>query len=283
MTGTAPDSTAISTACTVCPYCGVGCGLKVELEGGRVARVRGDATHRGTHGMLCRKAVYLPQAVNAPDRLAQPQTRLGRDQPWQAASWDVALGSAAERLCRIVAQHGPDSIAFYISGQLLTEDYYGGIQWPCRDEAGDGASRLYAVGRFATDDCRARFHVPTWRQSVNSAPELVTLMTGRERDQWHTMTRTRHVPQLLKSCPTPYVAINPSDAARLGLVEDDQAELHVVGHGESRYAVRITNDVLPGTVFVPFHWGAHRHGGGPVNTLVEIAVDPRSKQPSLKS
>jgi len=111
----------------------------------------------------------------------------------------------------------------------------------------------------------------------------VTLLTGRERDQWHTMTRTRHVPQLLKSCPTPYVAINPSDAARLGLVEDDQAELHVVGRGESRYAVRITNDVLPGTVFVPFHWGAHRHEGGPVNTLVEIAVDPRSKQPSLKS
>jgi len=102
----------------------VGCGLKVELEGGRVARVRGDATHRGTHGMLCRKAVYLPQAVNAPDRLAQPQMRLGRDQPWQTASWDAALGSAAERLRRIVARHGPESIAFYISGQLLTEDYY---------------------------------------------------------------------------------------------------------------------------------------------------------------
>jgi anaerobic selenocysteine-containing dehydrogenase len=700
MADTAPDSTATNTTCTVCPYCGVGCGLKVELEGGRVARVRGDATHRGTHGMLCRKAVYLPQAVNAPDRLAQPQMRLGRDQPWQTASWDAALGLAAESLRRIVARHGPESIAFYISGQLLTEDYYvinklakgflgtnnvdsnsrlcmasaasayqlafgsdgppcayddfdvadcflfigsnaadthpvlfqralrrkaadphnvtvlvvdprrtataraadvhiqlrpgtdvpllqgllhvlirdglvqdefirehtsgwdavgadaaawtpdraaatcgispelivdvarrfgkasgvlscwamglnqavdgvdrslalvnlhlstgqigrpgagpfsltgqpnamggrevgglagllpgyrsvmnpthrreladlwgvpaerigsrpgrtgvemfeglasgdvkavwiaatnpmvsmpdlsvvrrgleraelvvvqdayfptettdladivlpaaqwsekegvatsserrisylpalvappgnarpdwaifadlaqrlgfsdafaytkaeavfveyrrttagtpvditgisyarlqraGGIQWPCSDEAGDGASRLYADGRFATDDGRARFHVPTWRQPTNSAPYLVTLMTGRERDQWHTMTRTRHVPQLLKSCPTPYVAVHPSDAARLGFVEDDQAELRVVGRGESRYAVRITDEVLPGTVFVPFHWGALRHEGGPVNTLLETAVDPRSKQPSLKS
>jgi ferredoxin-nitrate reductase len=700
MADTAPDSTAISTGCTVCPYCGVGCGLKVELEGGRVARVRGDATHRGTHGMLCRKAVYLPQAINAPDRLPQPQMRLRRDQPWLEASWDAALGSAAERLSRIVAQHGPESIAFYISGQLLTEDYYvinklakgflgtnnvdsnsrlcmasaasayqlafgsdgppcayddfdvadcfvfigsnaadchpvlfqralrrkaadpehvtivvidprrtataraadihiqlrpgtdvpllqgllhvlirdgfvrddfirehtsgwaavaadaaawtpdraaaacgvspelivdvarrfgrasavlscwamglnqavdgvdrslalvnlhlstgqigrpgagpfsltgqpnamggrevgglagllpgyrsvinpthrremadlwgvpaerisarpgrtsveifeglargelkavwiaatnpmvsmpdlstvrrgleraelvvvqdayfptettneadivlpaaqwaekegvatsserrisylpalvapsgsarpdwaifadlaqrlgftdafaytqaedvfveyrrstagtpvditgisyarlqrdGGIQWPCRDEAGDGARRLYADGRFATGDERARFHVPTWRQQTSTVPEHVTLITGRERDQWHTMTRTRHVPQLLKSCPTPYVAIHPSDAARLGLEEDDQAELRAAGRGESRYAVRITDDVLPGMVFVPFHWGALRHEGGSVNALIETAVDPRSKQPSLKS
>ena len=694
------DSRAISTGCTVCPYCGVGCGLKVELEGGRVARVRGDATHQGTQGMLCRKAVYLPQAVDTPDRLARPQLRLGRDRPWQAESWDAALRLAAEKLRRIIAQHGPDSIAFYISGQLLTEDYYvinklakgflgtnnvdsnsrlcmasaasayqlafgsdgppcayddfdvadcflfigsnaadthpvlfqralrrkaadpdrviiivvdprrtatakaadlhlqlrpgtdvpllqgilhvlirdgfgcsefiskhttgweavaadaaawtpdrvgaicgispesivevarrfgnasgvlscwamglnqavdgvdrslalvnlhlstgqigrpgagpfsltgqpnamggrevgglagllpgyrsvtnpahrremaniwgvaaerissrpgrtgveifeglangqlkavwiaatnpmvsipdlsvvrsgleraelvvvqdayfptettdladivlpaaqwsekegvatsserrvsylpalvappgaarpdwaifadlahrlgfadafaytraeevfaeyrrstagtpvditgisyarlqreGGIQWPCRDAVDEGATRLYADARFATDDGRARFHVPTWRQTPSATPELVTLITGRERDQWHTMTRTRHVPQLLKSCPTPYVAIHPSDAAGLGLEEDDQAELRAVGRGASRYAVRITDEVLPGTVFVPFHWGSLRHAGGPVNTLVGTAVDPRSKQPSLKS
>jgi anaerobic selenocysteine-containing dehydrogenase len=699
MTDTAPDSSAMNAGCTVCPYCGVGCGLKVELESGRVARVRGDLTHRATRGMLCRKAVYLPQAVNAPDRLAQPRMRLDRGGPWQMASWDSALGSAAERLRRIVAQHGPDSIAFYISGQLLTEDYYvinklakgflgtnnvdsnsrlcmasavsayqlafgsdgppcayddfdladcflfigsnaadthpvlfqralrrraadpdavtiivvdprrtataraadihiqlrpgtdvpllqallhilvrdglvrndfirehttgwaavaadaaawtaeraaatcgvspevivdvarrlgtasgmlscwamglnqavdgvdrslalvnlhlstgqigrpgagpfsltgqpnamggrevggmagllpgyrsvsnsahrremahlwgvpaerisprpgltgvetfealasgklkavwiaatnplvsvpdlgivrsgleraelvvvqdayfptettdladivlpaaqwsekegvatsserrisylpalvappgsarpdwaifaslgqrlgfgeafaytraedvfleyrrctertpvdisgisyarlqrdGGIQWPCPDDARDGASRLYTDGRFATDDGLARFHVPTWRQPTSVTPDLVTLITGRERDQWHTMTRTRHVPQLLKSCPTPYVAIHPSDAAGLGLDEDDPVQLRTT-RGESQFSVRITDEVLPGTVFVPFHWGALRHAGGPVNALLEITVDPRSKQPSLKS
>ena len=700
MAETSLDQTTIKSGCTVCPYCGVGCGLKVELEGGRVARVRGDATHRGSHGMLCRKAVYLPQAVNAPDRLAQPQMRPRRDQPWQQASWDEALGKAADKIGRIVADHGPDSIAFYLSGQLLTEDYYvvnklakgfigtnnvdsnsrlcmasavsayqlalgsdgppcsyddfdvadcflfigsnaaechpvlfqralrrkaadpegvtiivvdprrtatarsadvhvqlrpgtdvpllqgllhvlirdglvrdqfirdhttgwdavaadaapwtpdragvtcgvaaesieavaqrlgkasavlscwamglnqavdgvdrslalvnlhlstgqigrpgagpfsltgqpnamggrevgglagllpgyrsvtnrdhrrevadlwgvpaeqissrpgrtsveifeglasgelkavwiaatnpmvsmpdlsvvrrgleraelvvvqdayfptettqladialpaaqwaekegvatsserrisylptlveppgraradweiftdlgrrlgfgdafaytcaeevfveyrsstaatpvditgvsyarlqqeGAIQWPCPDEGCAGTSRLYTDGRFATPDGRARFHVPTWRQPVSPAPELVTLLTGRERDQWHTMTRTRHVPQLMKSCPTPYVAIHPADAARLDLHEDDWAELRVAGRGGSRYAVRITDEVLTGTVFVPFHWGALRHDGGSVNTLVETAIDPRSKQPSLKS
>jgi anaerobic selenocysteine-containing dehydrogenase len=88
---------------------------------------------------------------------------------------------------------------------------------------------LFSGGQFATDDGRARFHVPTWRQPTNSAPHLVTLITGRERDQWHTMTRTHHVPQLLKNCPTPYVAVHPSDAERLGLVEGDQAELRAVG------------------------------------------------------
>jgi predicted molibdopterin-dependent oxidoreductase YjgC len=118
------ESGAVAVGRTVCPYCGVGCGLKVELEGSRVARVRGDATHRGTRGLLCRKAVYLPQAIHAPNRLADPLLRSSRDQPWGTSTWDAAMGWATDRLRQILGRYGPDSIAFYISGQLLTEDYY---------------------------------------------------------------------------------------------------------------------------------------------------------------
>src|SRR4051812_18834035 len=109
---------------TICPYCGVGCGLSVEVADGAVSRVRGNAQHRGTKGMLCRKAVYLPQAVNAQDRLAYPWLREGRHRPFNRVSWEMAMGWASDRFSRIIQEHGPDSVGFYISGQLLTEDYY---------------------------------------------------------------------------------------------------------------------------------------------------------------
>jgi anaerobic selenocysteine-containing dehydrogenase len=159
----------------------------------------------------------------------------------------------------------------------------GGVQWPCPEGAADGASRLYADTRFATSDGRARFLVPTWRKPPASSADVLRLTTGRERDQWHTMTRTGNVPQLLKTCPTPYLAVHPADATRLGLVQGGWAEL--LGspeRGMARYEVRVTDDVLPGMVFVPFHWGSHRHTGGPVNALLDSEVDPRSKQPGLK-
>ena len=93
---------------------------------------------------------------------------------------------------------------------------------------------------------------------------------------------TRHRSQLLKSCPSPYLAVHPSDAAQLGLVSGDWAEVGAPGRQPARYAVRVTDDVPPGTAFVPFHWGAHRHAGGSVNTLLDSAVDPASGQPGLK-
>ena len=114
------------------------------------------------------------------------------------------------------------------------------------------------------------------------AERVFTPDTGRERDQWHSMTRTGNVPQLLKSCPTPYVAVHSCDAALLGLVDGGCAEIWAPDRGPVCYEVRITDDVLPGTVFVPFHWGANRHAGGSINTLLGAEVDPRSKQPALK-
>src|SRR5215207_4225712 len=101
---------------TICPYCGVGCGLAVELKDDQVARVRGDDSHRGTLGKLCRKAVYLPQAVNAQDRLAYPWLREGRHRPFNRVSWEMAMGWATDRFAKIIEQHGPQSVGFYISG-----------------------------------------------------------------------------------------------------------------------------------------------------------------------
>jgi ferredoxin-nitrate reductase len=109
---------------TLCPYCGTGCGLAVEVDGGRVRRVAGDSRHPVNRGRICRKPAELGSAVHAADRATVPLLRASREERFEECSWDDALGTVAATLRRIVAEHGPDAVAFYVSGQLLTEDYY---------------------------------------------------------------------------------------------------------------------------------------------------------------
>lgn len=96
----------------------------MRVSEGRVAAVRGDARHPVNRGRTCRKPTELGSAVHAADRATVPLLRTSRSLPFEAVSWDDALGSVASRLRAIVDESGPDAVAFYISGQLLTEDYY---------------------------------------------------------------------------------------------------------------------------------------------------------------
>jgi len=109
---------------TMCPYCGVGCGLLVEVRGGAVTRVKGDPDHPANFGDVCAKAVHLPPVLRTPDRLLHPELRTRRDRERERVPWAAALRHTAERLREIVAAHGPDAVAVYGSGQLLTEEYY---------------------------------------------------------------------------------------------------------------------------------------------------------------
>ncbi|HYS45676.1 MAG TPA: molybdopterin-dependent oxidoreductase, partial [Rhizomicrobium sp.] len=98
---------------TTCPYCGVGCGVAV-VDG----VPKGDAAHPANFGRLCSKGAALKDTLSLPDRLTVPMMH-GRE-----ATWDEALGHIAAEFSRIRAEHGPEAIAFYVSGQFLTEDYY---------------------------------------------------------------------------------------------------------------------------------------------------------------
>jgi ferredoxin-nitrate reductase len=109
---------------TYCPYCGVGCGLEVELDGERAVKIRGDKAHPANFGEICAKAAHLIPTIRPAGRALHPLLRRRRDEPLERASWDDALGYTARRFQEIIARHGPNSIAFYGSGQLLTEDYY---------------------------------------------------------------------------------------------------------------------------------------------------------------
>jgi anaerobic selenocysteine-containing dehydrogenase len=111
---------------TYCPYCGVGCGLLAGLKNGSVAKIKGDPDHPSSLGDLCLKAVYLPETLATPDRLLHPQMRRCQDGPFTRVSWDAAIKFLARRFREIIDEHGPDSVAFYGSGQLTTEEYYVG-------------------------------------------------------------------------------------------------------------------------------------------------------------
>ncbi len=109
---------------TVCPYCGVGCGLLARTEGDRLVEVAGDPIYPVNRGRTCRKPLELPAAVHARDRAAVPLLRSSREERLDASTWEATFATLAGRLEEIIERHGPDAVAFYISGQLLTEDYY---------------------------------------------------------------------------------------------------------------------------------------------------------------
>jgi len=108
----------MTTCATTCPYCGVGCGVSVESRRGNIITVEGDTTHPANAGRLCVKGTALAETLGDEGRLHFP---LYRGQP---LGWDDALDLVAARLRDTRAQYGPEAVAFYLSGQLLTEDYY---------------------------------------------------------------------------------------------------------------------------------------------------------------
>ncbi len=112
------------TVRSVCPYCGVGCGIILETHKGRVAKVRGDPDHPANRGKLCTKGMTLHKTIHTPDRLTHPLMRKTRSDQFLPVSWDTVLDRVAQTFRSLIDNYGPESIAFYISGQLMTEDYY---------------------------------------------------------------------------------------------------------------------------------------------------------------
>ncbi|MDO8903047.1 nitrate reductase [Hydrogenophaga sp.] len=113
---------------STCPYCGVGCGVLIESQGDQITGVQGDPDHPANFGKLCSKGQTLhftaSPAVTAQARLLHPMLRTARGGPALRTDWDSAMSLAADRFYSVICEHGPNAVGFYISGQLLTEDYY---------------------------------------------------------------------------------------------------------------------------------------------------------------
>ena len=103
---------------TTCAYCGVGCGIEAKPNSKGQLDIRGDKEHPANYGRLCSKGLALGETVTHEGRLLHPKIGGVR------TDWDSALDHVAKSFNEIIAEHGPDSVAFYVSGQILTEDYY---------------------------------------------------------------------------------------------------------------------------------------------------------------
>ena len=173
-----------------------------------------------------------------------------------------------------------------ISYPLLAQ-HRAGIQWPypstARSGPPDDRRRLFEDGRFHTADGRARMHVPRWTPPADAVNDEYpfALITGRVKDQWHTMTRTGRSAKLLKSERQPFLEINSSDAVGLGIGDRDRVRI-VSRRGRFESTARVSDAIRAGSVFAPFHWGSMWSDDGPANSSSSEAVDSRSKQPELK-
>ena len=124
---TSASQSSVQGACsklstTTCPYCGVGCGVdvtsNVEGDSEQLVSVQGTASHPANFGRLCVKGSKLAETNVKQGRLMTPMV------DGQRAQWDAAISTVANKFASLIEEHGPDSVAFYVSGQLLTEDYY---------------------------------------------------------------------------------------------------------------------------------------------------------------
>ncbi len=160
-------------------------------------------------------------------------------------------------------------------------EQHGGIQWPFPAEASNATAtrRLYADGRFQTEDRRAKLLPTEWApfpEPPNDEFPLV-LNTGRTVEHWHTRTKTGHVPILDRLSPRAWLEMNPRDAKGLRLKWSDRVDV-VSRRGRVRnLELRITETIASGQVFMPFHWAEAN-----ANQVTQSAYDPISREPNYK-
>ncbi len=107
---------------SVCRFCGTGCGVMIGHKDDQIVAMRGDPEHPTTKGLVCAKSLFLPKIVHSKDRLTTPMVR--KDGKFVPIGWDDAMELMADKFAKAIKKHGPDSVAYYGSGQAMTEESY---------------------------------------------------------------------------------------------------------------------------------------------------------------
>lgn len=289
---TMPDADRVRAAIRNCPFTVVS-DLTAQTDTARIADVllpaTGWAEKSGTVTNSDR-TISRQRAVLTPPGQARPDweilAEVGRRMGWEAAfSYDSPAQIFREyaRMSSLAVSFGKDFDITGFSG--IGDEEYDALnptRWPTTSRATDG--RFFGDGQFFHPDGKARFvpvsHKPPQAETCAQYPFL--LNTGRNRDQWHTMTRSGLSPRLSAHLCEPYVDINPKDADRLGLGPADLVRLgSTVGSGIFR--LRISDSVAPGQLFAPIHWTGETAPSARVDALVPGVTDPVSGQPESKA
>ena len=242
-----------------------------------------DGTVTNSERVISRQRAFLPAPAEARAdwwAVAQLAARLGHGPAfgWRGAA-DIFREHAA-----LSGTGNNGSRVFDISAlATLSDDEYAALaptRWPCPAER-VAPPRLFGRGGFPTPDGLARM-VPTPPRSPAHpvSPDWpLVLLTGRVRDQWHTMTRTGKAARLFRHIPEPALSVHPDDLPDLA-----DGDLAVVESAWGSGTLRVRHDpgLRRGTVFAPMHWTAAFCAGGRVNAAVNPATDPISGQPEFK-
>jgi assimilatory nitrate reductase catalytic subunit len=245
-----------------------------------------DGTVTNSERRISRQRAFLPAAGDArPDWwiVSEVAKRMGYERGFDFASArDVFVEHAA------LSGVGNEGARVFDIGTLatLSDDDYATFtprQWPARRDATTDSTRLFADGRFAHNDGKARFVAtrPALPRHATSAEFPLVLNTGRMRDQWHTMTRTGTAPRLTSHTPEPFVDLHAHDALAYGVRTHELATVKT-RWGSLVARVRTSGEVQRGTVFVPIHWSGAFASDARVGALVNPVVDPLSGEPELK-
>jgi len=191
------------------------------------------------------------------------------------ATFDTDAQAAFAELGR-ASSGGPADYAGITYDRIDAED---GVFWPCAHAKDTGTPRLF-LNRFATEDGRAKFHAIEYRGSAEQPDGAYpyTLTTGRLLTHYQTGSQTRRIPELLSAEPDAFAQIHPDLARSVGVAEAQTVRLST-RRGSIVLPARISKDIRPDTVFVPFHWG----GKLSANLLTISALDPRSRIPEFKA
>jgi assimilatory nitrate reductase catalytic subunit len=245
-----------------------------------------DGTVTNSERVISRQRAFREAPGEArPDWWAMAE--VGRRMGWaDAFAWRHPAEIFAEH-ARLSAFENDGARLFDIgaAARLDRADYdaLAPFRWPWRAD-GEATGRLFGDGIFATPDRRARFVATGWRPpaALPTPAFPFVLNTGRNRDQWHTMTRTGLVPRLMRHAEEPVIEIHPGDASQLGIGD---GSLVRVGSrdGSAVLRARLTDRVGRGEAFAAMHWTDRFASAGPIDRLIAGATDPVSGQPELKA
>ncbi|WP_031428827.1 nitrate reductase [Flavimarina sp. Hel_I_48] len=230
-----------------------------------------------------RRIAYLPKVVPAPGE-ARPDVEILCDFA-QRMGYNAFNYYNTEEIyqeyCAMTKGTKID-ISFLNYDRLKTE---GTFQWPVNEYRHPGTPRLFEDKKFYTPSQKAIFNTPYTITNCSTMPSKAypfILTTGRVRDQWHTMTKTGKVSRLNTHYPKPVLEINPADALPLNIKEGTVVEV-LSANGAVRVQANLTENVRPGVVFMPMHWGKKLGQDlNRANNLTQNMVDPQSKEPDFK-
>ena len=245
-----------------------------------------EGTVTNSERCISRQRAFLPSPLNArPDwwMVSEVAKRMGFEAgfPYRTVR-EIFIEHAALSGYRNAGERRFD-ISLYSD---LSDDDYEALpprQWPLSTAEPSGTQRLMVKGGFLGGGAKSRMVVPNLDQLSEKLTETYpfALLTGRVRDQWHTMTRTGKSFRLNLHDQAPFVEVHPDQADAL-LITDGDLVLLKSAFGQLVVEVHVTPEVFPGTVFMPIHWTSMNSTTGRVNVLVNPLADPVSGEPESK-